>query len=172
MKEGRSVMKRYLILCMISFFALIGCKQQVSIPEGYYTYESSEVKEALDGLSFNPETPEFVPIQVDFIISDQYVVKGTSQEALDVSFYSQENDLLTFQAVEGDFKNLATGDSVMIDEEISGSYIDNTFAKTLYWSKSGISYKLVYRSGIIKTEDVSNKITKNELVKVAESFQL
>lgn len=171
MKEGRILMKKYLILSMVSFLALIGCKQQISIPEGYYTYERPEVEAALEGLSFNPETPEFVPIQVDFIISDQYIVNGTNQAALDISFYSRENDLLTFQAIEGDFKNLATGDAVMIDEEISASYIDNTYAKTLYWSKSGISYKLVYRSGIIKREDVSSKITKDELVRVAESFQ-
>ncbi|WP_112180038.1 MULTISPECIES: hypothetical protein [Paraliobacillus] len=164
-------MKKYVFLCMISFFTLIGCKQQVAIPEGYYAYENSEVEKALEGLSFNPETPEFVPIQVDFIISDQYVVNDTNQEAVDISFYSQENDLLTFQAVEGEFKNLIDGDPIKLEGEISGSYIDNNFAKTLHWSKAGISYKLVYRSGIVKKEEVSNKITKSELVRVAESFQ-
>lgn len=165
-------MKRYLLICLISLLTLIACNQQVSIPDGYYDYERSEVEDAVKGLSFKPETPAFVPIQVDFVISDQYLIKGTDQEALDVSFYSKENDLLTFQAVDGDFNEPIVGDSVTIDKKVKGSYVDNKFAKTLYWRKYGIAYKLVFRSGIVKSEVVSNNISKKELVKVAKSFQL
>ncbi|GGM25985.1 hypothetical protein GCM10011351_09530 [Paraliobacillus quinghaiensis] len=166
-------MRKYLIFCLISFLALIGCKQQeqVSIPEGYYDYEKTEVNERVESLSFESQLPQFLPFQVEFIISDQYIITGTDQEALDISFYSSQNDLLTLQAVDGHFPEDISGESVEINQQISGTYVDNSFAKTLYWSMEGISYKLVFRSGVIDSDNGSNTVTKTELVKVAKSFQ-
>ncbi|SEO61192.1 hypothetical protein SAMN04488134_109146 [Amphibacillus marinus] len=151
---------------------LVGCQATEQIPEGYYDYEKAPVAEAISTVSFNPETPQYVPMQVEFIISDPYQISGTTYEALDISFYSRNNDLLTYQVTDGFFEELADGEIVELDRAINGQYMTNDFAQVLVWEKDGLSYKLEFRSSIIGKEASSGRVTKAELLKVAQSFQL
>lgn len=156
-------------LLILSLFLLIGCQSEANIPDGYYPYEKAEVEEAVRQVSFNPEVPEYVPIPVEFIISDPYLIAGTSEEALDISFYSRENDLLTYQVTEGMFELGQTAEDIKIDSSILAHYQDNGFAKILTWEKNGLSYKLEFRSSIIGDNNPSRPISKEDLVKVAQS---
>lgn len=149
---------------------LVGCQSQKSAPEGYFNYPTDDVEGAVAALSFQPEMPQFVPIPVDFVISDHFFT-ASDQEALDISFYSRENDLLTYQVIKGELELLGET-TVEISETVQATYTDNDFAKTLIWHKDGLSYKLVFRSGIINAEQVSDQVTKADLVRVAQSFQL
>ncbi|WP_440894822.1 hypothetical protein ACS127_09600 [Amphibacillus sp. Q70] len=158
-------------LIILSLFLLIGCQSEASVPDGYYTYEKEEVEAAVRQVTFNPEVPEYVPIPVEFIISDPYLIVETDEEALDISFYSRENDLLTYQVTEGIFELGEMAEDIKIDSSTSAHYHDNGFAKMLTWEKNGLSYKLEFRSSIIGDDNPSRPVSKEELVKVAQSCQ-
>lgn len=159
------------LLFLLSLSLLVSCQSQVDIPEGFYPYEKEKVAEAIQQVSFNPEVPNYVPIPVEFIISDHYLMAETRKEALDISFYSRENDLLTYQVTEGHFESEQGAESIEIDSSILAHYCDNGFAKVLVWEKDGLSYKLEFRSSIIGDNQSSHSITKEDLVRVAQSCQ-
>ncbi|MDL4840412.1 hypothetical protein [Aquibacillus rhizosphaerae] len=162
----------FIISTLALLFVLVGCQNNQTIPDGFYSYEKGEVKTAINELSFQPEIPSYVPIEVDFLISDRYFVKDTDMEALDVSFYTRNNDLLSVQFIDGNIdEEWIDTESVTLEDEITGIYVDNAFAKVLYWEKSGITYKMTYRSSTLMEEDNANNISKSDLVEVANSFQ-
>lgn len=151
-------------------FLLVGCQAIEEIPEGYYDYPRDDVEAAIATLSFDPNIPQFVPFPVEFIVSDRYHLTGTDQEAMDISFYSRQNDLLIYQVVDGETDQLINGEAVEIDSSITGAYADNDFAKTLLWKEDGLTYLLIFRSGIFDTEEITTQVTKSDLIKVAQSF--
>ncbi|WP_226038262.1 hypothetical protein [Aquibacillus saliphilus] len=170
MKTTRIISTIFLIVL------LIGCNSNKTIPEGFYSYDQEEVKTAVETLTFQPELPQFVPIKVEFQVSDHYTVTDTNSEALDVSFYTIENDLLSIQFVNGNLNEIAVDpEKVEINDTIEGEYVDNSYAKTLYWESAGVSYKMTYRaSTVIENNNPENNknVTKEEMVKVAKSFHL
>lgn len=161
--------QHWLVLLFFSFLCLSGCKEEVIVPEGYYQYEKTKVEEAIEHISFTPDVPQYVPIPVEFIISDPFTIAGTDYEALDISFYSRGNDLLTFQVTEGQFDISDDAEDVEIDSSIAAYYIDNGFAKILTWTKNGLSYKLEFRSSVIGDHQSSRQVSKEELIKVVQS---
>lgn len=165
------LVKKWIIGFIFSLFLLVGCQSEEAIPDGYYSYEQSEVEQALSLVNFEPEVPQFVPIPVEFIISDPYTIEGTTKEALDISFYSRDNDLLTYQVVEGSDQWPFEGEEIKLEQNVTAHYLDNDFAKTLVWQKEGLSYKLEFRSSVIGKDDPAKFITKDDLVRVAQSFQ-
>ena len=147
---------------------LFGCQEAEAVPNGFYEYDKDEVKAAVDELSFNPEMPEFIPIDVDFLVSDRFFTLDTGNEALDVSFYTRENDLLQVQFVDGELgQTLVESEKVIINNDVIGDYVETSFAQVLSWQKQGITYKLTYRS---KPES-DNPVSKSQLIEVAKSFQ-
>lgn len=157
------------VFLIFSLLVFVGCQAEAEIPEGYYVYEKDQVEEAVQQVSFNPALPEYLPIPVEFIISDPYYITGTAEGALDISFYSGENDLLTYQATEGRFDPNPEAEQITIDKTTNGYYYDNGFAKILIWERNDLSYKLEFRSSIIGEDQPSRPITKHELVQVARS---
>lgn len=157
-------------LFFICVFLLAGCQEDTKIPAGFYRYDQTQLTEELNELTFEPELPPFLPIQVEFLITDHYTIETTDSEAIDISFYSQQNDILSFQATSGDFASGLEGENVTIKDNISGEYEDNQFAKTLYWKEEEIAYRIRFRSGVVSSEDVSNAVTKNDLIEMAKAI--
>lgn len=156
-------------LLALSLFILIGCQSEAEIPEGYYQFEKAEIEATINQLSFSPDYPQYVPIPVEFIISDLYLIAGTDEEAIDISFYSRENELLTFQVTEGTFAISTDAENIDIDSTIKAYYDDSGFAKILTWQNNGLSYKLEFRSSVIGDDQPSRRISKEDLIKVAQS---
>ncbi|MFB1051152.1 hypothetical protein [Paraliobacillus sp. JSM ZJ581] len=162
-------MKRYKLFVIFTILVVIGCAQQLNPPEGFYSYDHSEVNALLNQLKFDPEMPTFLPMKVVFIVTDHFVLEGTKQEAIDVSFYSKENDVLTFQATEGTFEYPKNSEEVQINQHVKGNFTNNQFAKSLYWKKDHITYVITFRSNM-DHKQVSEKVTKQDLIKVAEAI--
>ncbi|WP_186579336.1 hypothetical protein [Aquibacillus kalidii] len=169
-------MKKKLCLIIISLLALgvlSACQDEKkqTIPEGFYPYEKSEVKSVVQELSFQPELPGFIPMKVEILVSDKYVVEDSNMEALDISFYTRNNDLLSIQFYDGIRKQQTVDpEKVNISENIEGKYMDNSFAKTLTWIKSGITYQMTFRPSSTNTNQQAASVTKSDLIKVAQSF--
>ncbi|CQR47092.1 hypothetical protein BN1058_01381 [Paraliobacillus sp. PM-2] len=162
-------MQQYKILLVIILSLLVGCVQQVNPPEGFYSYDHTEINEMINQLSFNPIIPPFLPINVEFLVTDRFFLEGTEKEAMDVSFYTKENNILTFQATEGSFDLSINGKEVQIDKHVKGNYADNRFAKSLYWEKENISYSLIFRSNM-NNDEIAEMVTKEDLIKVAQAI--
>ncbi|WP_158633939.1 DUF4367 domain-containing protein [Radiobacillus deserti] len=164
--------KRYLIVIMIGLLSicLFACQQQQTMPDGYYPYDKEKVKSAIQDLSFQPKIPSYLPMETAIVVSDHFTTLETNNEALDVSFYTVDNDLLSIQMVDGQLEQeeqMTQNSTVQISGEVDGSYTENRFAQTLYWEEEGITYKLMYRNN----KDSSNPMPKDKLIKVAQSFQ-
>lgn len=156
-------------LVLFSLFFLVSCQQAADVPEGYYSFEEEKVNEAVNQASFNPDIPAYVPIPVEFIIYDLYSLADTGDEALDISFYSKQNDFVTYQVTVGTFDIDSDAEDVKIDPAVLAYYSDNGFAKKLMWEKDGLSYKLEYRPNVIGEGRPSQPISKDQLMKVAQS---
>ncbi|WP_407270572.1 hypothetical protein [Radiobacillus sp. PE A8.2] len=168
--------KKLLILLILVMVSVVGCQSAASIPDGYYGYDKKKINQTIDGLSFNPGVPGYLPMEVDFFISDRYTDIETEQEALDVSFYTSDNDMLSIQVVNAAVKqSTVQSETVAINEELDGEYVSNSYAQMLYWVDNGISYKMTYRPSTV-TDNATiqgshHQVSKQELVKVANSFQ-
>ncbi len=151
---------------------LTACQQSSSIPDGFYYYQKEKAENAAAELSFSPNLPEYVPMEVAFLVSDRYYLNDSEKEALDISLYTQENDLLSIQFIQGNIETgLIDAETVMIDEQLEGEYVDNSFAKILSWKKDGITYKMSYRENTLgTTQEKNNNVSKQDLVQVARSF--
>ncbi len=149
---------------------LVGCTEQTMPPEGFYTYDHSEIETTLNELSFKPAIPPYLPFKVEFLITDRFTLEDIEKEAIDVSFYSKENDIVTFQATEGSLMTVESGEKVLINKNVKGSYTDNQFAQSLYWKEDGISYSIIFHSGTITEEQDYSPITKEDLIKVAQAI--
>ncbi|WP_138420633.1 hypothetical protein [Aquibacillus sediminis] len=165
-------MKRFKFVLLLFLLSLFATACSEPIPEGFYDYNKEKVEAAVNELSFQPQLPKFVPIEVDFLISDQYQDTETEAEALDVSFYTSDNDLLSIQFINGEAEgSFFQPEQIQIDEQVSGQYVDNTYAKILFWHNDHITYKMTYRaSADDRQQQQNNKVTKNDLLKVAQSF--
>lgn len=101
------------------------------------------------------------------MVSDVYEVKG--DEALDISFYTEENDLLTMQFMEGEGEmELFSPEQVEITDSLTGLYVDNSYSKTVTWQKDGVTYKMTYRPSNFSDND--SEVEKSDLLHVARSF--
>lgn len=159
-------------LFALSLFFLISCQSEAEVPEGYYQFETKQVEATINQVSFAPDLPQYLPMPIEFIISDPYLITGTNEEAIDISFYSRENDLLTFQVTEGTFAISRDAEDIDIDSTTRAYYDDNGFAKVLMWENNGLCYKLEFRSSVIGDAQPSHPVSKEDLIKVAQSTHL
>ncbi|UFU00384.1 DUF4367 domain-containing protein [Radiobacillus kanasensis] len=158
----------WLIIFLMSM-CLFACQQKQSLPDGYFPYDKEKVESALQALSFEPKIPSYLPLETAIVVSDRFKTLETQNEALDVSFYTMSNDLLSIQMVDGELgQTEQVGDSaeVKISEQLEGKYVENRFAQTLYWEEEGITYKMMYRNN----DNSGSPIPKDKLIKVAQSF--
>lgn len=70
---------------------------------------------------------------------------------------------------EGTFAISTDAENIDIDSTIKAYYDDNGFAKILTWQNNGLSYKLEFRSSVIGDDQPSRRISKEDLIKVAQS---
>ncbi|MCA0969763.1 hypothetical protein LCM20_04030 [Halobacillus litoralis] len=158
------------LIIMLCLIAACG-KPGDQVPEGYYSYNTGEVQAAVDHLSFTPELPDYIPIPMVSVVSDKY--EENQHEMMDVSFYTEANDLLSIEITKGDQNNeWIEPQKVSIDHQIDGIYEDNRFAKQLSWTKDGITYTLSFRESVSPDPRDEQSVTKEHLIEVARSFHL
>ncbi|SEB15089.1 hypothetical protein SAMN05421743_12084 [Thalassobacillus cyri] len=163
--KGKSVVVYAGILFLIVL--MIGCQTTKAVPHGYFDYDQNQAQQAANQLDFDLDLPEFIPFEMVMMVSDIYTIDGA--EALDLSFYTDENDLLTLQFIEGNVEpDLFSPEQVAITDSLSGQYVDNSFAKSVTWQKDGVTYKMTYRPS--NFADNNNDVEKSDLLDVARSF--
>ncbi|SDC63919.1 hypothetical protein SAMN05421734_1152 [Pelagirhabdus alkalitolerans] len=161
------LMQMIIVFC-IAIVLLVGCgDDEETIPEGYYTYDESEVNAALDELSFDPQLPRYLPMSVEFIITDTFS-NESSDEALDISFYSRDNDLMTYQVYKGEIDESFEGEHVLLNEAIEATYRHNRFAHVMTWEHEGLTYHIEWRES--SRQESGEDITKEDLIVIAESM--
>ncbi|TGB05380.1 hypothetical protein [Halobacillus salinus] len=140
------------------------------VPSGYYAFQTGEeVETALDDLTFQPELPDFIPVHMVSVVSDIY--EKNNQETLDISFYTEKNDLLSLTFTKGtNEKHWIDPQQVKIDQQLRGTYEDNQFAKRLSWKKNGITYTLAFRKSVDAQTVDEQSVSKEHLLEVARSF--
>lgn len=168
--KGTSYLK--LILITGFLFLLTACGSSASqVPDGFYSYNSGKVEPALNELTFKPEMPDYIPVHMVSVVSDIY--KENNKETMDISFYTEQNDLLSLTFTKGSHnKQWVDPQPVKIDPKIEGTYEDNQFAKRLSWKKNGITYTLAFRESVSSKPSNEQSVTKEHLIEVARSFHL
>ncbi|WP_085506792.1 hypothetical protein [Thalassobacillus devorans] len=152
---------------LVFVFLLAACQTTKADKNDYYNYDHEQAEQAVSQLGFDLELPEFIPIEMVMMVSDVYEVKG--DEALDISFYTEENDLLTMQFMEGEGEmELFSPEQVEITDSLTGLYVDNSYSKTVTWQKDGVTYKMTYRPSNFSDND--SEVEKSDLLHVARSF--
>ncbi|WP_028781861.1 hypothetical protein [Thalassobacillus devorans] len=154
-------------VALLVVFVVAGCQTTNGASHDYFDYNKGDARQAAEQLGFEMDLPEFIPFEMVMMVSDVYKVEGS--EALDLSFYTKENDLLTLQFIEGNVEpDLFSPEQVAITDSLSGQYVDNSFAKTVTWQKDGVTYKMTYRPS--KFSDGDHNVKKSDLLDVARSF--
>ncbi|RCW77164.1 hypothetical protein [Saliterribacillus persicus] len=165
-------MNRLALFTLLLFITLlVGCQveEEEAIPNGYFNYEKDQVENAVKELSFQPELPTFLPIATEVVVTDKFELLDSSNEALDISMYTQENDIFTIQLIDGETtKEGPKVEVILLDEQTEAEFVDQIFSKMLMWNKNGVTYKIIYRPNDMNTRNA--KVTKEDLVKVAQSF--
>ncbi|MFG6116376.1 hypothetical protein ACGTN9_14425 [Halobacillus sp. MO56] len=163
--KGTKVVIYFGLLALVLF--MTACQSTKAVPHDYYEYDQKQAEQAVSQMDFELELPEFIPFEMVMMVSDVYKVDDA--EALDLSFYTNENDLLTLQFIEGNVEpDLFSPEQVAITDSLSGQYVDNSFAKTVTWQKDGVTYKMTYRPS--NFSDDSTDVEKSDLIDVARSF--
>ncbi|REJ05636.1 DUF4367 domain-containing protein [Halobacillus trueperi] len=162
-KFRRIILKSRVFLFIAIIVFLIGCSSNSS--SGLFEYENTKLNEALKELSFNPEIPKALPYSPSNTKVDAESISGKEQNLLFVTFINQDKGKTTFSATKMQNAFNFTKESVKISENLEGRYGErkDENSKILKWEKDKIYYELV-------TYDDS--VTKEELVKVADSFYL
>lgn len=168
--SGKQKCQLLWITVVISVLSACGSTGQ-QVPEGYYSFNNGEVDMVIDQLAFDPELPQYIPFDMVSVVSDVY--SEEEQQVMDISFYTEANDLLSITVVEG-AKNVQSIDpeKVSISNQIEGTYEDNQFAKRLSWQKGGITYTIAYRESVHSNLEDEQSVTKEHLIEVARSFHL
>ncbi|WP_394219953.1 hypothetical protein [Halobacillus trueperi] len=156
----------------ILFFCLLminACSKTHAVPSGYHSYNMEKVSSAIEQLDFQPELPEYIPIPMISVVSDIYQDEG--KQLMDLSFYTQDNDLLTIQFSQGEMDTpWMDPEELSINDEIDGVYEDNRFSKKLTWERDGVTYLMTYRASVAPEEGNEQSVTRQQLVEVARSF--
>lgn len=156
--------KLFIILITLSVF-LIGCNStnSTSLPE----FENSTLKEKIKDAEFQPKLPTKLPFDAS---KAEFNPPPNSDDTLIFDFTSEgedKNNHLGLKVVKG--KKISRdnkGEEVEIGDN-SGFYAENDAdTQTLTWQEEEISYTLTYFGNQSYKE-----ISKEELIKTAESFQ-
>ncbi|MEI5909642.1 DUF4367 domain-containing protein [Bacillus spongiae] len=134
-------------------------------------FDNSSLKEELKGMAFQPKLPTITP----FKVTDTQVIYDENQDNLMViDFMSLDesdnrvNNRMSLEAFNGgniEERNMRR-EEVEIGE-ITGRYkVNDAEAMILEWDKDGIYYSLIFYG-----KQSEKEVTKEELIKTAESFE-
>ena len=158
-------MKRFLFLFVTLSLILVGCSSGAN--GSLESFDATDLRTELDEMSFQPQLPTLVPFEV----TDTDLRKPPSSDnVLMVDFLSsdQSSNQLSLMAVNGE--NIDSSDMVFEEveiDDISGQYaVNDEDVMILKWSENGISYNLTYYG-----EETDHKVTKEELIQTAASFE-
>ncbi|EDL66620.1 hypothetical protein [Bacillus sp. SG-1] len=158
-------MKRFLFLFLTLSLMLAACSSGAS--GSLESFDASDLRSDLEEMSFQPQLPTLVPFEV----TDTDLRKPPSSEnALMVDFLSsdQSSNQLSLMAVNGE--NVESSEMVFEEveiDDITGQYaVNDEDVMILKWSENGISYNLTYYG-----EETDHKVTKEELIQTAASFE-
>ncbi|MDX8045651.1 hypothetical protein SH601_06580 [Gracilibacillus sp. S3-1-1] len=158
------ILQHVLAVSMI-LLLVVGCNSQSTVPEGFYSYEKEQIKEAIDELDFSPELPSYVPVAADILVTDHFYIGEQEDEAFDITMFTQDNDIFTIQLINGQpYQDNSNFEPIFIQDSLEGYYQDQVYSKTLRWEKEGITYQMIYRPS-------EQSLSQDMLQKVAESFE-
>lgn len=162
-------MKLFIAL-ILSLLLIVGCsKEQIeddSFETTHYKYPYDAVEEALAVSSFDVSVPDTLPIPVAFVIYDHFEING--HEYLDVSFYTNANDLLTISVTTD--QSLGCPVEVLIDT--TGEAIcfqERSYVTHVSKTEGAIRYQIEYRHHTSELEDAP---TKDELLSLLDYLTL
>lgn len=162
---------RILTLIIISTMLLIGCQpketETLSQEESnQYHYQYDVVEEAMNEASFDVSVPDTLPIPVAFVIYDHFEIDG--HEYLDLSFYTNDNDLLTI-SVSTDVSLGCPIDTLIENEDQTICFHDLSYVKHASKDKGGLHYQIEYRHH--ETDETAGP-TKEQLISLLEYLTL
>ncbi|TFB13029.1 DUF4367 domain-containing protein [Filobacillus milosensis] len=153
-------MKKILYIIMISVFILVGCSE-TSGSKDFVDYEKEKVVNSLNDLSFDPEIPKLLPFEPTETEIDMRGIGGVENSFIIVTFMSENQGEITFQAGLGINAIDFTEEKVTISENLKGKYGVNDTTKILKWDKNDIYYELLVDS---------DSISRNEVLEIAKSL--
>lgn len=161
---------RIFTLTIMSVLLLMGCQtedenQETQTNTTQYNYQYDIVEEAINEASFDVSVPDTLPIPVAFVIYDHFELEG--HEYLDLSFYTNDNDLLTI--------SVSTDQSApcpvepLIKNDQSVCYNDLNYVKQVSKDEGPLHYQIEYRHH--KTDEKAGP-TKEQLLSLLEYLSL
>jgi hypothetical protein len=157
-------LKKLFVFVVIFFLAACGNSGTSSNLEDF---DNSNLKEELSAKAFQPKLPTKTPFEV----TDAQVSNAPNQDTvltIDFTNSGESSNYMGLMAVNG--KNVESSkmefEEVKIGD-IKGKYaVNNAGTMILKWTENGISYDLTYFG-----KQSEKEITKEELIKTAESFE-
>ncbi|GEN56887.1 hypothetical protein GCM10012290_15990 [Halolactibacillus alkaliphilus] len=162
-------MKLFFTLIM-SILLIVGCsKEQVehnAFETTYYKYPYGAVEEALTVSSFDVSVPDTLPIPVAFVIYDHFELNG--HEYLDLSFYTNDNDLLTISVTTD--QSLGCPNEVVTDtKEDAVCFQELSYVTHVSKTEGALRYQIEYRH---HTSELEEAPTKDQLLSLLDSLTL
>ncbi len=137
------------------YFILAGCS-----PQKMHTYDTSNVGEAVDSLSFDPQVPTEIPFEPsDIQVDTPEIGQG---KMLAIQYTSEGNESFLFRAINENENALDfTTEDIEISESQQGRYGKNGDLKTLRWENDEVNYE------VFANDDMS----KNQLLEIARNTE-
>lgn len=172
------MMKKIIGLLIISTAMILsGCNEDRASTDGDetpevdgYRYPTEEVEKAFAEASFTATLPERLPIPVAYVVYDHYFLDGV--EILDLSFYSDQNDLLTIQIKDGETTACATLETVQVNGVQEACFYQSDFVQQLVVIDQPLIYQIEYRKGM-REDDAEElyPIEQRHLVEISEAIR-
>ncbi|MFC4557286.1 DUF4367 domain-containing protein [Virgibacillus kekensis] len=157
-------MKKVVYLLITVGLLLVGCGEETNGEKGtdLVAFDNSDLKSQLEDEPFQPKLPTELPFEVE---SARVSTDPVNERILTIDFFSKENHL-SLMATKG-----MKGSSNLEFEEveignIQGKYANSDQVKTIKWSEDDIQYRFSFLG-----KQSKEKVTKEELIAVAESFE-
>jgi len=162
---------RILTLIILSIFLLIGCQPKETetispVESNQYNYQYDIVEEAMNEASFDVSVPDTLPIPVAFVIYDHFEMEG--HEYLDLSFYTNDNDLLTI-SVSTDQSLACPIDTITEQENQTVCFHDLAYVKHVSKEEGNLHYQIEYRHH--ESDEMAGP-TKEQLISLLEYLTL
>ncbi|MFG6115764.1 DUF4367 domain-containing protein [Halobacillus sp. MO56] len=148
-------MRKVIFIVLIFIFSLVGCIDETDSKE-LVDYNKERVINALNDLSFTPEVPTKLPFEPTEIRVNVEGIGGMENSFIKVSFISENQEEITFQASKSQNAFDFTEEDVKINGDLEGKYGEKEKVKILKWNKDDIYYELFVDSDSTSKEEVLN----------------